>query len=141
MSREHETVNQMVNKLQHIIGESPNFRVFIQNKQFSLKFRNWCFKIFRKNSYKKLAINSFKSYNNCVLKNRLDGWIFMFKDKNTFLIILGITIIIFSSCNLLKVHKLDVSKDFETAITMKSLNQSDEATVRDWDKLFGKIKY
>ncbi|MCM2532565.1 hypothetical protein NDK43_09420 [Neobacillus pocheonensis] len=65
----------------------------------------------------------------------------MFKDKNTYLIILGITIIIFSSCNLLKVYKLDVSKDFETAITMKSLNQSDEATVRDWDKLFGKIKY
>lgn len=65
----------------------------------------------------------------------------MFKDKNTYLIILGITIIIFSSCNLLKVHKLDVSNDFETAITMKSLNQSDEATVRDWDKLLGKIKY
>jgi hypothetical protein len=82
------------------------------------------------------------------LKKRLGGWIFMFKDKNNFFIILGliITIIISSGINLskekyvnspihlLKVPKLELVTDFKTASSIIS-NQSGEATVKDWNKL------
>ncbi|MDQ0201373.1 hypothetical protein [Neobacillus ginsengisoli] len=74
----------------------------------------------------------------------------MVKKKNKLSVILGlvITIIIISCINLskdknvnnpihlLEVHKLEISMDFKEAIIS---NQSDEATVKDWDQLLDKI--